>query len=310
MQYTIDVTDDLRETKAHGMPSFPLETHNCAFRLSSNGIVNWHWHPEIELSRISRGKVYCSAGSETCLLEEGQYSFINSNVLHMYAPAPGFEDSEKETIMFRPALLADPSSAVYTGYIEPIVGCSAMAFFRFDEAAAWQRQARSLFDQVYRLDRNSCFGYELRCRNLLSDMWLLFADHMRGVYQGATNSESQLINEERTKRMLDFIHRHYNEDLTVDSIAAAASISRSECFRCFKRSINKKPVEYLNEYRVEKAIYYLEHTNVPITSIGHRCGFGSPSYFGKVFRTITGASPRSYRHEPEDDAEETDGADI
>ena len=81
MQYTIDVTDDLRETKAHGIPSFPLETHNCAFRLSSNGIINWHWHPEIELSRISRGKVYCSAGSETCLLEEGQYSFINSNVL-------------------------------------------------------------------------------------------------------------------------------------------------------------------------------------------------------------------------------------
>ena len=304
MQYTIDVTDDLRETKPHGDPSFPLETHNCAFRLSSNGLINWHWHPEIELSHVTRGRIYLGAAGETRVLEKGQYSFINSNVLHMYAPVPGYEDAEKETIMFRPTLLAAPTSAIYTGYIDPIISCRAMAFFRFDESAAWQQQARKLFDQVYRLDRSSCFGYEIRCRNLLSEMWLLFADHMRGVYQGATNSESQLINEARTKRMLDFIHHHYGEDLTVDSIAAAASISRSECFRCFKRSINKKPIEYLNEYRVEKAIYYLEKTQASIASISHICGFGSASYFGKVFRTITGASPRTFRHEPEEETKD------
>lgn len=301
MQYTIDVTEDLREIKSHGTPAFPLETHCCRLSLSSNGMINWHWHPEIELSRISKGKLYCRTGNETWLLEEGQYSFLNSNVLHMYAPVPGYEDSEKETVMFRPTLLATPSSAVYTDYIAPIISCGAMAFFRFDENSVWQRQARALFDSVYHLDRASCFGYELRCHNLLSEMWLLFADHMRGVYQGASTSESQLINEERTKLMLNFIHSHYSEDLTVESIAAAASISRSECFRCFKRSINKKPVEYLNEYRVEKAIYYLSKTEMSIADICYRCGFANPSYFGKVFRSITGAPPRSYRLDPKED---------
>ena len=57
---------------------------------------------------------------------------------------------------------------------------------------------------------------------------------------------------------------------------------------------------------MEQATRLLIESDLSVTDICYRCGFGSPSYFGKVFRTITGASPRSYRHEPEDDAEELD----
>lgn len=296
MRYSIDVTDDLRETKVHGAPSFPFETHVCRFALSSNGIISWHWHPEIEIIKITRGQIICSAGTERLPLSVGDCVLINSNVLHMYVPQPGSDDPEHKTIMFHPSLLADSASDIYSNYVDPIVSCRALPFIYLSGGAEWQKQACDLLEEIRHLDPESCFGYELRCRILLSSMWLLIADHMRGVYLGSDVTESQLINEQRAKRMLAFIHRHFNEDLTVDSIAASASISRSECFRCFKRALNKKPIEYLTEYRVEQATRLLIESDLSVTDICYRCGFGSPSYFGKVFRSVMGFSPRDYRH--------------
>ncbi|WP_166668720.1 hypothetical protein [Halanaerobium saccharolyticum] len=45
--------------------------------------------------------------------------------------------------------------------------------------------------------------------------------------------------------MLDFIHNNYASKVKVDQIAAAASISQRECFRCFKNTINSSLVVYL-----------------------------------------------------------------
>lgn len=49
----------------------------------------------------------------------------------------------------------------------------------------------------------------------------------------------------RIKKMLDFIHNNYASKVKVDQIAAAASISQRECFRCFKNTINSSLVVYL-----------------------------------------------------------------
>lgn len=39
----------------------------------------------------------------------------------------------------------------------------------------------------------------------------------------------------------------------------------------------------------------LADTQMPVTEIGYVCGLGSPSYFGKVFRELTGDTPLQYR---------------
>ncbi|HJB35187.1 MAG TPA: helix-turn-helix transcriptional regulator [Candidatus Blautia merdipullorum] len=48
-------------------------------------------------------------------------------------------------------------------------------------------------------------------------------------------------------------------------------------------------------YCIQAARQLLADTQMPVTEIGYACGLGSPSYFGKVFRELTGDTPLQYR---------------
>ena len=105
--------------------------------------------------------------------------------------------------------------------------------------------------------------------------------------------------------MLSYIYENYQNETAVEDIARAANISKSECFRCFRTMIGKKPVAFLNEYRLKKALELLSATDMQITEVCLACGFGHISYFGKLFREAYGMSPREYRNQGFGKAPET-----
>ena len=257
----------------------------------------WHWHDQAALIRVTKGQVLCLCGGMRVTIGEGEALFLNVGCLHMFV-ADDCEEAVMDAILVAPAFIADPASESYARCVAPLITCQALPLVALTSSAPWEVEARRLLDGVYGMDLNR-FGGELLCRGLLTQIWLLIAEHTEAVRAAATFSESQAVNEQRAKRMLAFIQAHYADDLTIDAIAASASISRSECFRCFKRAINKKPIEYLTEYRVERAVDMLLNTSLSITDICFKCGFSSPSYFGKVFRGLTGLPPRSYRQRME-----------
>ena len=55
------------------------------------------------------------------------------------------------------------------------------------------------------------------------------------------------------------------------------------------------PMEYLMDYRIQMATKLLETTNLPITEIAMETGWGSSSYFSKMFRRLTGKTPNEHR---------------
>ena len=83
--------------------------------------------------------------------------------------------------------------------------------------------------------------------------------------------------------------------LTVAQIAASASVSKSECLRCFRASIGATPIQYLRQFRVQKAAELLVGTRLKISDVGAQCGFQEPSYFIKTFRELMGRTPAAYR---------------
>ena len=54
--------------------------------------------------------------------------------------------------------------------------------------------------------------------------------------------------------MLEYIHQHYHENLDLTQIARSADIGNRECLRCFKRSIQNSPMQYLLKYRTTQAL--------------------------------------------------------
>ena len=95
--------------------------------------------------------------------------------------------------------------------------------------------------------------------------------------------------------MLDFISRNYADAITLREIATSASISPSECLRCFHSIIHTTPIQYLMDFRIKQAAELLRTTQLQVSEIARRCGFMEMSYFSKVFKMKYGYTPMEFR---------------
>lgn len=134
--------------------------------------------------------------------------------------------------------------------------------------------------------------YEIRVRTKVEEFWCYLLDKITAMQIKPSSHREESA---RIKEMLNYIHNHYGNPLSLEKIASAASVGVRECSRCFQRSIRRSPMEYVNFYRVQIALEMLTSTNRTITEISEICGFSSLSYFGKVFRQYTGVTPVQYR---------------
>ena len=100
----------------------------------------------------------------------------------------------------------------------------------------------------------------------------------------------------RLTKMLEIIHEHYGEKLTLRDIARAANIGERECLRCFQRTIQISPIQYLLKYRVmQGASMLLQVPQKSIAQISCDCGFESPGHFTKMFKRYFACTPKEYR---------------
>ena len=97
------------------------------------------------------------------------------------------------------------------------------------------------------------------------------------------------------QQMLTYIYAHYAESVTLDDIARAADISRSEAGRCFNAYLECSPVDALIQYRLQTAYRLLGDTTLTLQEISHACGFNSVNYFSRQFRRTYGYAPGQNR---------------
>lgn len=102
------------------------------------------------------------------------------------------------------------------------------------------------------------------------------------------------------KKFLGYIAKHYMEEISLENLACAANVSKSECLRCFKQSLKTTPYKYLMNFRLEKAAELLKETSNSITEIAIMTGFNQSSYFGKCFKLKTGYAPKEYRNKKDE----------
>ncbi|MGO9410010.1 MAG: response regulator [Spirochaetia bacterium] len=97
------------------------------------------------------------------------------------------------------------------------------------------------------------------------------------------------------RRAVRFIEENYGRDLPLEEVAKSVGLSPSYFSSSFKRETGKNVVEYITEYRVEKAIELLCTTNLNTSEVAYRVGFNDPKYFTRIFKRSVGVTPSLYR---------------
>ncbi|MFN3302815.1 MAG: helix-turn-helix domain-containing protein [Roseateles sp.] len=108
----------------------------------------------------------------------------------------------------------------------------------------------------------------------------------------------------RLLRAKDRMDAAYQEDWTVQRLAAVSDVSPAHFARSFKQAFGLPPHRYLLTRRIERAVALLRETGLPVTDIAFQTGWASLGTFGRIFRDITGASPGEVRERTRDLAPE------
>jgi len=85
------------------------------------------------------------------------------------------------------------------------------------------------------------------------------------------------------------------EVITLTEWAKAVGLNAVYFGRVFKRETGLRPMDWLNQRRLQLACQQLASTRQTISAISESCGFASPFYFSRVFRKHFGQSPMQYR---------------
>jgi len=110
-------------------------------------------------------------------------------------------------------------------------------------------------------------------------------------------SKSNNLRDFYIKEALSFIEQNFQNDITVEEIAACCGLNRSYFGKIFHEVLGKSPQEFLISYRMTKATELLKLTSLYIAEVGSAVGYSNQLHFSRAFKKIYGISPRQWRNE-------------
>lgn len=197
------------------------------------------------------------------------------------------------------AALADPPNLIILDLMMPQMdGFTVLDHLRANEKTRHVPvvilSGRQLsLDDVKRLEQHA--AVTLQAKGLLSQDEIITTLH-RSLFGTETlpPQTSALV-----KQAAAYLHQNYARSLARWEIAAGIGVSEDYLSRVFHQELGISPWDYLNRYRIAQAKEQLRQSHDSISQIAHRTGFPDPAYFSRVFRRLTGMSPRVYRDSAE-----------
>lgn len=100
---------------------------------------------------------------------------------------------------------------------------------------------------------------------------------------------------ERIPAVVDYVEERLSERLTLSELSAAAGYSPNYFLTVFTRVVGESPQKFVTRKRVERARALLSDPQKGIAEVAYECGFGSQSYFTRIFKEYCSLTPRAYR---------------
>ncbi|WP_053373169.1 response regulator transcription factor [Paenibacillus sp. FJAT-27812] len=114
-----------------------------------------------------------------------------------------------------------------------------------------------------------------------------FSDELSLRLAGVTHS--------RIKEILFFIHNHFNQEMSIQSLSEKFFLSPTYLSQLFKKEVGENFVEYLSRQRIQYACKLLAETDMTVSQIGEKCGFNDYFYFTRIFKRLNSMTPTQYR---------------
>lgn len=94
---------------------------------------------------------------------------------------------------------------------------------------------------------------------------------------------------------IQYIRAHYQDDITISTVANFLEISEGYLSRVFKKETDYTFTGYLTYYRIRLAMNLLKDCRVKVYEVADQIGYSDTAYFSAQFKKIVGLSPSEYQ---------------
>ncbi len=97
--------------------------------------------------------------------------------------------------------------------------------------------------------------------------------------------------------VINYVRHHLSEVITTEAIADELYLSRAYLSSKFKADTGENLSDFIQKEKITEAKRLLRYTDKPLVAISSYLGFSSQSHFNRVFKSVTGKTPKEYRLE-------------
>ncbi|MCU4173823.1 helix-turn-helix domain-containing protein [Carboxylicivirga sp. N1Y90] len=266
--------------------------HGSSFYIHSNspGCCEpfWHIHPEYELVYIKSGSAERHVGSNVARYNDGDLLLIGSNIPHSNLGNQDKDDNyeiviQLSTEFINQRILPFPEFTDISKLMERSShGISFGHGIKEQVGPALKHMV-----ELPAFEKLICLMQALQTLANTNDYHLLHAT--KAAIEVQSNDYS------RINRINTYVSEHYQKPIQIKELAELTGLTETSFSRFFKKVTGKTFINFLNEFRIQKACTLLSNKNTSISDIMMLSGFVEPAYFTRIFKRYTNFSPREYR---------------
>lgn len=247
-----------------------------------------HTHDFYEMNIVFKGRAMHMIENAMIPVKTGDVFVIPPMTMHSYYDS---EDLDVYHILLRKEFITSnrTESANMPGFlqlveIEPFLrqNCSSSMFLHLN-----QNQLEKLKNDLTMICDGSEYDKEELYPIRKNVTWKILYQLSYLLYV-QLNTKTASVNKYETNilRSLEYIHQHYGEKITIETLCKLTFLSRSTFLRSFEAICNCTPANYLNAYRSKKAIELLCSEAVSKTEVAHSCGFYDLSHMERTLKVF------------------------
>lgn len=129
----------------------------------------------------------------------------------------------------------------------------------------------------------------------INEFILEFAKQCGLVFASGASETAGDVYERNMNIIRDYVEYHFMYRITMEDLCNLVHVTPQHLCRIIKTCTGKRPTEYINIVRIEKAKNMLAGTDETIETVALWSGFENNNYFCRTFKKLVGMTPKQYR---------------
>ena len=247
-----------------------------------------HQHEEIQLSYIVKGEGTLIVGDAINHYSEGDIFIIGSHLPHVFKSDKAITNNSLMLTLFfsRSSFGNHFFNLEELKELQPFFNRSRHGF----KVTSKQNIIKGLF---FQLEKASKFNRFLILFQLLK---LISTANYKSLSSFVYDKKFSDNEGSRMRNVFEYTMNHFNSEITLDTIAEVANMTKNAFCKYFKKRTNKTYFNFLNELRIEQACkLLLSNKETTIAVVAEQSGFNNLSNFNRQFQAIKQQSPSEFK---------------